>query len=82
MPTQPRQPSWHYQAAERLLAAAESSVVEEIQNSAALIAIGHAILTLAPRRARRVPQPPGRHSNGGSPADRWLYGDDKEENDR
>jgi hypothetical protein len=53
MSTEPRSPSEHYQAAERLLAAAESSITEEIQTSAALIALVHAVLTLAPRKARR-----------------------------
>jgi hypothetical protein len=43
----------HYADAERPLRVAETSVVENIQNTSALIAIGHPVLTLAPRRARR-----------------------------
>jgi hypothetical protein len=72
--TQPRSPSEHYQAAERLLAAAETSVTDGLQQSAALIAICHALLCAAPRRARKRPEPPAQH--GGSPQSRWLYGDD------
>ncbi len=45
MDTVPRQPArYHYEAAERLLAAAESSISAEMQTADALIAIGHAIL--------------------------------------
>jgi len=66
MPTQPHTPSDHYRDAERLLAAAESSVTEQLQNTSALLALAHAVLTLSPRRARRVERP-GRHANGGLP---------------
>jgi hypothetical protein len=72
----PRSPSEHYVEAERALAAAESSVAEQMQNSAALIAIAHAILTLSPRRARRGPDASSPQS-GGSPQQRWLRGDDQ-----
>jgi hypothetical protein len=58
-----------------LLAAAESSVADSIQTSSALIAIGHALLAQAPRRARRQPSEPGRHAGGSTPEQRWLYGD-------
>jgi hypothetical protein len=66
MSTQPRSPSEHYQAAERLLGAAESSVIENIQISAALLALTHAVLTLSPRRARRVERQ-ARHAGYGLP---------------
>ena len=39
MPTQPRSPAEHYAAAERLVAAAEGSVTEEMQTTTALIAL-------------------------------------------
>ena len=81
-----RSPAEHYQAAERLLAAGELSVTEPIQNSAALIAIGHALLAAAPRRARRRPSEPGRHVTGGTARQRWQAGlddtDDKGGGDR
>ena len=77
MDTVPRQPArYHYEAAERLLAAAESSISAEMQTANALIAIGHAILaTVNPRhvRARRVA--PGLPPTGGSPRQRWLSGE-------
>jgi hypothetical protein len=67
----------HYRAALRLLGAAESpGVATDIATVAALAAIAHAILALAPRRARRrkhTPTPP----TGGSPQARWLRGDDQ-----
>jgi hypothetical protein len=59
-----------------LLAAAESSVEPSIQTVAALIAIGHALLAAAPRRARRTPHEPGQHER--SVHDKWLYGGDQE----
>jgi hypothetical protein len=55
MSTQPRSPAEHYADAERLLAAAESSVADGIQTVSALIAIGHALLAAAPRQARKRP---------------------------
>jgi hypothetical protein len=73
VPTQPRSPSEHYQHAERLLGA-----VEETPESAPLLALVHALLCAAPRRARKAPPPPGRHT-GGSPQSRWLFGDDQDE---
>jgi len=69
VPTQPRSPSEHYQVAERLLGA-----VEETPANAPLLAICHALLCAAPRRARKRPEQPGRH--GSSPQQRWLYGED------
>jgi len=88
MSTQPGSPSEHHVAAERLIAAAESGVPELIQRSEAvcdtaaaqirqieaLLAIGHALLAQAPRRARKRQDPPARH--GGSAQQRWLYGED------
>jgi hypothetical protein len=76
MATEPRTPADHYQAAERLLDAAESSVTESIQIADALIGIGYAILAGAPRRARRRPPEPGRYVTGGSPRQRWELGTD------
>ncbi len=66
MATQPRSPAEHYAAAERLVAAAESSTAEPMQNTSALIALTHAILTLSPRKARRVERQ-GRHASNGLP---------------
>jgi hypothetical protein len=74
MSSAPRSPSEHYVEATRLLAAAESSVTDGIQQTAALCAIGHALLAQAPRRARKAPQQPARH--GGSPQTRWALGED------
>jgi hypothetical protein len=73
VPTRPRSPRDHY--TERLLAAAEASVAENIEVVSAPIAIAHAVLaTVTPRRAPRREQPAG---HGGSPQQRWLYGDDE-----
>jgi hypothetical protein len=79
--TQPRSPSEHYRDAERLLTAAESSLSESLQVNAALLAVAHAVLaTVPPRRApRREPAPLPR---GGSPQQRWLYGEDDQNSDR
>jgi hypothetical protein len=71
MATQPRSAAEHYADAERLLAAAESSITEEIQQVSALIAIGHAILTLSPRKARRIERPARHASNGLPPHLTW-----------
>jgi hypothetical protein len=60
----------HYADSERLI-----RNVPETPETAALLALAHAVMSTAPRRARRVPPPPGRHSNG-SPAERWLRGDE------
>jgi hypothetical protein len=69
--TQPRTPQQHYAESERLLAAAP-----ETPESAPLLAVAHAILTLAPRRARRIRSDTGSMPpTGGSPQQRWLYGD-------
>jgi hypothetical protein len=69
MPTEPRTPADHYREAERLIAA-----TAETPTSAPLLAVAHALLCAAPRRARRRPQPAAGH--GGSPQQRWLYGQD------
>jgi hypothetical protein len=69
MPTQPRSPSEHYQAAERLLAAAP-----ETPESAVLAAIVHALLAAAPRRARKRPDT----GAGPVPPSRpWVFGGDE-----
>jgi hypothetical protein len=75
MSTEPRSPSEHYQAAERLLAA-----TAENPANAPTLAICHALLCAAPRRARKRPELPAQH--GGSPQARWLYGDDESEQDQ
>jgi hypothetical protein len=73
--TQPRSPSEHYIEATRLLAAAESPTVDQgLRDLSARLALAHAVLTLSPRRARRVERP-ARHANG-SPEQRWLFGRD------
>jgi hypothetical protein len=69
--TQPRSPAEHYAEAERLAAAAESSITEQIQNTTALIALVHAVLTLSPRKARRVERPARHASNGLPPHLQW-----------
>jgi hypothetical protein len=69
MPTQPRRPRHHYAEAERLIRA-----TEETPGNAVLLAIAHALLAAAPRRARRR-EPEPAHRNGGSPQERWLRGD-------
>jgi hypothetical protein len=71
VPTQPRSPSEHYAESERLLRVAETSVVEEIQTITALLALTHAILTLAPRKARRVERQPRHAGNGLPPHLNW-----------
>jgi hypothetical protein len=79
MPTVPHSANWHYRAAERLLDAAESSVSADTQTTAALTGIGHALLTLSPRRARR-PEPPRRHVSGDlTPQQKWVFGKDSEQ---
>jgi len=55
------------QESERLLAAAESSVIDSVEVAAALAAIGHAILTLSPRRARHVERKARHASNNNGP---------------
>jgi hypothetical protein len=67
VPTQPLSPAEHYQAAERLVAVAESSITEQIQHTSALIALTHAILTLSPRRARKIERQ-ARHADNGLPS--------------
>jgi hypothetical protein len=70
MTTQPRSPAQHYAESERLLGA-----TDETPANAAILAVAHAVLALAPRRARRQQPEPGRHS-GDSLQERWLRGDD------
>jgi hypothetical protein len=67
MSTQPRSQSEHYSAAERLLSAANESPA-----SAPLLALAHAVLTLSPRKARRVERQ-ARHGgdNGLPPHLQW-----------
>jgi hypothetical protein len=79
MNTSPRTPAEHYREAERLLGAAESSRTAEIQSTDALIALGHAVLALAPkRRSRQRPESDvPRRISGGSPRQRWERGDDE-----
>ncbi|HEY3717452.1 MAG TPA: hypothetical protein VGL39_23250 [Jatrophihabitantaceae bacterium] len=84
MVMQAQTPQHHYQEAERLARVAESVGTDpSIQQTAALAAVAHAVLALAPRRARRgkrVPERPGpgRHA-GGSLEQRWLFGGDDQD---
>jgi hypothetical protein len=75
VPTQPRSPAEHYAEAERLVAAAKFSITEQMQNTAALIALTHAVLTLSPRRARRVERQ-ARHAGNGLPP-HLTWGDER-----
>ena len=59
MATQPRLPGEHYADAERLLDAAD-----ETPASAPLLALAHAVLSTAPRRARLVERHARRAGNG------------------
>jgi len=78
MPTQPRSPSEHYQEASRLLATAESPTVDPgLRDLSARLALAHAVLTLAPRRARRVERP-ARHAGNGLPP-HLQWGDSEEQ---
>jgi hypothetical protein len=61
-PTQPRSAAAHYADAERLLEAAP-----ETPNNAVALATAHALLALAPRRARRVKNFTARHAGNGLP---------------
>ena len=68
MPTQPRSPAEHYIESERLLRVAEDAAIDPgIRDLAARMATAHAVLTLSPRRARRRPPEPGRHTDNGLP---------------
>jgi hypothetical protein len=59
MSSSPRSPAEHYREAERLLRAAKSSVEQAMQTTAALAAIGHAVLAnVSRRRAPRRSTPP------------------------
>jgi len=73
-----RTPANHYQEAERLLCAAESSRTESIQVADALIAIGHAVLATVPKRQSRRREVSKLDTSGGSPRHRWLHGDDED----
>jgi len=64
VPTQPRSPAEHYQAADRLVAAAP-----EEPDAALLAAVAHALLAAAPRRARKRPAPPARHTASSN----WMF---------
>lgn len=81
-PTQ--RPADHYREAERLVAAAEGSVTEQIQTSAAMLALAHAVLaTVDPKRLRGRHQRPARYSEplpsggGGTYVDRFIRGEDE-----
>jgi hypothetical protein len=80
MPTEPRTPAEHYREADRLAQVAESTGTDP-GAAAELAGIIHALLASAARRARR-----GAHAHprpgGGSPQQRWLYGDDSDGGDR
>jgi hypothetical protein len=74
-------PASHYEQAERLLAAAESSRTAEMQTTDALIALGHAVLATVPRRRlartnRNLSV--ASQASGGSPRQRWLHGHDED----
>jgi hypothetical protein len=64
-------PAQHYQQSERLL-----NAVEESPETALLVAICHAILTLSPRGARRVERQ-ARHASNGLPP-HLTWGDERE----
>jgi hypothetical protein len=66
MSTKPRPPSEHHREAERLIAAA---ITESPANAPAL-ALAHAVLTLSPRRARRVERA-ARHASALPPKLGW-----------
>ena len=60
----PRSAAEHYEDAERLVASAEAlvDVTEEAGPAIALLALTHAVLAHAPRRARKRPKPTARHT--------------------
>lgn len=76
MPTSPRTPAEHYAEAERILAALPRHGLDPAQLVVLepLAAVAHAVLATAPRRARRAARHDQR-TRGGSPAERWLHGD-------
>jgi hypothetical protein len=69
MPTKPRSPAEHYREADRLLRA-----TAETPGNAPALALVHALLTLAPRRARRVEQ--ARHAPGNGLPPHLTWGGD------
>ena len=73
VPTQPRSPAEHYTESERLLRVAEDAAIDPgIRDLAARMATAHALLTLSPRRARRVGRlAPHADGNGLPPAVSW-----------
>ena len=75
MPTEPRSPGEHYAESERLLRVAESSIPEQMQTASALLALAQAVLTLSPRKARRVGRQARHADNNGLPP-HLQWGDD------
>jgi hypothetical protein len=75
VPTQPRSAQHHYSESERLLGVAESPSIDPgLRDLSAMLALGHAILTLSPRRARRVERP--RHAGNGTLPRSVTWGDE------
>jgi len=72
MSTQPRSQQEHYAESERLLRVAEDAAIDPgIRDLAARMATAHAVLTLSPRRARRVERQARHVGNGLPPAVNW-----------
>jgi hypothetical protein len=68
VPTQPRTPQHHYAESERLLDVAESPSIDPgLRDLSARLALAHAVLTLSPRRARRVERQARHADNDGLP---------------
>jgi len=73
MNSAPRSAAEHYAESERLLRVAEDAAIDPgIRDLAARMATAHAVLTLSPRKARRVERP-ARHA-GNSGATKALQG--------
>lgn len=64
MATTPRTPAEHYAESERYIDIAEAAVHATDGGGIALLAICHALLAAAPRRAKRPERRP-RHGDGG-----------------
>ena len=78
VPTQPRSPAEHYTESERLLRVAEDAAIDPgIRDLAARMATAHAVLTLSPRRARRISRVPAQHGSGTLPRS-MSWGDDEQ----